>query len=215
MSQYILVIENDGRIEPVCHEALGDTDLKIVSAPDFVTAKRKLLQAIPAIILCPLSLGGEADAGLKFCNELRGHESFADIPVLLFSEKMDEAKIRAACGSGATAGAPWPIAAAALRSRISKLVPDVVSSAAAAKLDIIQDSADDEEVQDEKNALFAMVDEDDIEEKFKIAQRVFAKVLHSIKTSNVLEFADAEDIPRILVEMTRSVCGISEPEQKK
>lgn len=47
-------------------------------------------------------------------------------------------------------------------------------------------------------------------EKLLYAQQLLAKVLHNLRTSALLDVADMEDVPRIVLQMTRTVCGIRE-----
>lgn len=44
------------------------------------------------------------------------------------------------------------------------------------------------------------------DEHFQFAQKLLAQVLHNLKTSNLLEVAEREDVPRIVAEMARKVC---------
>lgn len=48
----------------------------------------------------------------------------------------------------------------------------------------------------------------DLEKKLRIAQNLLAKVLHNLKTSDLLQIIEIEDVARVVFEMTRKVCGV-------
>ena len=45
-----------------------------------------------------------------------------------------------------------------------------------------------------------------IDDKVKRAQQILAAVLHNLKTSDLLHVVDLEDVPRVVLQMTRQVC---------
>jgi hypothetical protein len=48
------------------------------------------------------------------------------------------------------------------------------------------------------------------EEKQALAQRLLAMALHNVRTSDLLRVASIEDVPRVVSEITRKVCGQDE-----
>lgn len=49
-------------------------------------------------------------------------------------------------------------------------------------------------------------------ENLQYAQRILATVLHNLKTSDLLSVIDMDEVPKAVIEMTKSVCEISDSE---
>jgi hypothetical protein len=61
----------------------------------------------------------------------------------------------------------------------------------------------------------AEVEEEPEEDNLTYSQRILATVLHNLKTSDLLQVVEPEDVPRIVFEMTRTVCEIREEFHRK
>lgn len=218
MSSYILVIDNQNSVEPVVELALEDSGLALVRVGDGQAAKRRIVQDVPALIICNGALAGDADFGFRFCQELSGHGSFSQIPVMLLCERIDGAAIERATASGARGMIPWPIDADALRMRLAPALPQLRDQKNTARSSsgrseqgesIAKDSAVDSKKANRPSERLTRPEPEpqlpDSDSKFKLAQQLLAKVLHSLKTSNLLEVIEDDEVPSALLEITKKV----------
>lgn len=199
LGPHILVIDAQSETSRALEEALEASALRVVTVSDIVSAKRRLVQERPVLIVCAASLGGDTDAAFRFCEELHAHETYRDIPVLLVSEGLTDEAIRRAGASGAKGMMPKPLQPTALRHRLQNLLPkEIVVPPPAAAESKPRPAPPPLEPQVEAEA----------ERNFQLAQSLLAKVLHNLKTSDLLKIAEEDDVPRVVFEITRSVCGI-------
>ena len=218
MSSDILVIDNQNSVEPVVELALEDSGLALVRVNDGPAAKRRIVQDVPALIICNGALSGDADFGFRFCQELSGHGSFSQIPVMLLCERIDGAAIERATASGARGMIPWPIEAEALRMRLAPALPQLRNSAersnsarsSTGRSDpTTKDSAVESKKASRPSERLTRPEPEpqlpDSDSKFKLAQQLLAKVLHSLKTSNLLEVIEDDEVPSALLEITKKV----------
>ena len=201
----ILVVDDKASIEPIIDRAMQEQVragmLKVVGVESPVLAKRRMVAETPDLIFARVRIGMEDDAGIKFCTELKGHEALSSVPVVLVADTVTDELIRSSNEVGATGLIPWPFGVEPLRHRILALLPllETVPSASVStpkKPSTIKDSIVPASVTPE------------MESKLKSAQGLLAKVLHALKTSDLLQVVEAEDVPRVVFEMTRKVCGM-------
>jgi CheY-like chemotaxis protein len=202
---------------PVVKEALSRPDTMIQAIPDLVSARRKLVQAIPTLVICPASVPSEQEGGLRFCRELHAHPTYAEVPVILYAENLSEDSIRRAMQAGAKGILQIPFTAATLQHRVKGIVPALIASGdlPAPPYTRMPDTQtiDRRPVSPPGEAAAP----DEFAEKMRLAQTLLAKVLHNLKTSDLLRLAEREDVPRVVYEMARSVCGVTSdaPAEKK
>ena len=210
MPKQILVVDDKASIEPIIDRAMQESvragALKVVGVESPALAKRRMVAESPDLIFARVRLGMEDDAGIKFCIELKGHETLSSIPVVLVADTVTDELIRSSNEVGAKGLIPWPFGVEPLRHRILALLPmlETVPSApvsAPKKAPSAKDTSVQVSVSPE------------MESKLKIAQGLLAKVLHALKTSDLLQVVEAEDVPSVVYEMTRKVCGM-ESERK-
>lgn len=58
----------------------------------------------------------------------------------------------------------------------------------------------------------SMVFDEDFLKKINLAQRILAKVFVNLKSSSLLQIVELEDVPRVVFEITRTVCGVPSDE---
>ena len=192
---YILVVEGEEELSGAVDDALTGCAVRRVVVSDFVSAKRRMISETPGLILCVLGIAGDAEGGYGFCSGLQEHSSFAQIPVLMFSPQITDEQIRRAAAAGAKGLMPCPPPAEGLRRRLAGLVPWVFEGAAAS--------------QGEESAAVEDIPLDpEMSRKVKFVELLLAKVLHDVKSSPLLRAAKRDEIPRLVFEMARRVCGI-------
>lgn len=213
MNGYVLIIDDQNSAEPVVELALEGSSLSLVRVPDGPAAKRKIVQSVPEMILCNAGLSGDAEFGFRFCRELSSHGSFSQIPVMLLCERIEGSMIDQASASGARGMIPWPIDARALRMRLAPALPQL--KGAPPQPAPAKEEEKPEPKKERAAAPEAAVAEPalggDAEAKFKLAQQLLAKVLHNLKTSNLLEVIEEDELPAVLLEITRKVAGEARP----
>lgn len=192
----ILVVDGDRETARIVEEATSGSSVKVVPMADAALTKRRLLQERPLLVFCAVKLANDHEAGFRFCEELRAHDAYRDIPVFLFSEELSDEAIRRASTCGARGLMPKPLQASTLRVRLQPYLPKNPSTPA------MQQKPERPE---SPPVLFV---DDELSKKFHLAQTLLAKVLHNLKTSDLLKVAEEEDVPRVVFEITRSVCGI-------
>ncbi len=199
MQVFVLVIEEDQAIAELCKGVLRGQGVKVVAVKDVVSAKRVLIQSIPSIIIASLNLGEDAEAGFRLCEELQGRSDFAEIPILLVCEELQAGYSERARELGAEGLLSWPLTEGDFRSALGSHF----SLGAQAEFDIEFEVESEDEEQPKSVSPPAVAPD----EKLATAQKLLAQVLHALKTSDLLSVAEIEDVPRIVFEMTRSVCG--------
>ena len=236
MTVSILVIDDTTQIREALVGVLSGLDVKLRKVDDFASAKRKLIQSAPDLIVSALTIGQDTAGGYQFCKDLQGHSELCKIPVLLIGENQPSAdEVKEAQNFGAKDLLPWPISRSSLRDTIRPLlsqldwgveIEDEISVEApkpppAAKPAAAAGSAPLAKAARPANVVVTggppgMESEFDEEtQKLKFAQRLLAQVLHNLKSSNLLGVAELEDVPRILCGITRTVCGVSEEEMER
>lgn len=219
MENYLLVVDDRNEIEALVHLALAETKFRILAVQDVLSAKRKLVAMKPQALLCRLVLGDDNLAGAKLCAELRAHEAFSDLPVVLF---VDATQGEAVALEHAIA-VPWPINEKDLQSRLALILPGIKapppqndSPELLPHLAFAGGAETAASAQPAPKARVPVSPDSELDVKVKVAQRLLAQVLHDLKTSDLLLVADEEDIPRMVFEMCRTVCGFSsEPLEEK
>lgn len=205
MSGYILVIDDQERILQVVEDATRGASVHAVLCTGFVAAKRRLIQSPPNLIISATELKTDpSNGGYKFCHELKQHGELSRIPILLISDALTADSIRLARENGANGLIAWPITVELLRGRIAPLIPELVETTrpvAPQPLVPTQPPQPSEGVETST--------------KLQLAQRLLAQVLHNLRTSDLLQIVDLDDVPRVVTEITRKVCGISDSEGSK
>jgi DNA-binding response OmpR family regulator len=206
VDKFLLLVDDQGRIEPVLERALKGSDVSVRAFLDIATAKRSLIEATPMLIVTSSSFQTDPDGGFRFAKEVSAHSELSKIPLLLLSEDLSEDVIRRASESGAKALVPWPVSVESLKKRIAAFFPQEQP------LSLPADSAASPQQQQEQTpSEKAAPLQASSEEKVRRAQHLLAQVLHNLKTSALLEVIDIEDVPRVVSEITRAVCGVAAP----
>jgi DNA-binding response OmpR family regulator len=212
VSGFILAVDDKKRLKEVIEEALPGYDVKVVQVADAASAKRTLIQAVPCVIICFVSLGEDSQAGLRLCQDLRAHAELSKVPLMLASEELSPELLQASSESGASGLLAWPTSVEMLERRISAILPPDLRPKQGEKEKLREtdkkQAVATKPAPQQQPSLSSKTDEDE-QQKLTLAQQLLAKVLHGLKTSDLLSVADIEDVPRIVFEMTRSVCGIS------
>lgn len=207
MPNYLLIVDDTGSLQLPVERLTAKLISKVVTVPSVAAAKRKLIQEVPLLVICNMELNNEAEAGLKFAAELNSHPVLAEIPVLLTAENLVAGLLEKARSAGAKAVLQWPGELHVLQEKLAEYVPGLLpppaKQAAAAASSAV--SAGDKVVPGVAGAA-KPPPAPELEEKIKRAQTLLARVLHSVKTSDLLTVAELEDIPNIVLEMTRSIC---------
>jgi CheY-like chemotaxis protein len=192
--QLVLVVDSDldmrPAVEAVC-SSLGSLEVDEVDNPG--EAKRHLVARMPSLMISAVEFGTDHDSGYRLCAEIRSHPRFEALPVLLLGKDQSFPQRVSFVPDQKTAFLGWPLPLSQLRDAVVSLVPSAAPvgrpvKVAAAKSDA--DSSDDA--------------------KIRKAQQLLALVLHNLKTSDLLRLSDIEDVPQVVFEITRSVCGIRE-----
>lgn len=222
-----------GTLEPM----ISGSSVKMVRAKDVPSAKRKLIEAEPKVILIFTKIGTDEEAGYKFCKELQSHPTLSQVPVLLFSEELTDTVLRMGSESGAKGIAPWPLSAESLMRRLTTLLPELAEVSEASKekpaakpstsgsSDSLQTAKSPAKAAaapvppSRKNAPTQIIQApkqlSDFDQKLQIAQQILARVLYDLKTSHLLQVVDMEDVPGVVAELTRSACNAGTPEKEK
>ena len=213
MDGFVLLIDDLGRVEAVLERALGGTGLKVESFTDPGPAKRRLIESAPLLIVSRADFQNHPEGGFRLAAEVSSHEQLASIPFVIIADQLSEDVIRRAAESGAKSLIPWPVTVDSLKNRLRPYLGE--------SLPVVEEKKEPEfpspgggtsALRQEKAAELAP--SGGAEQKIHMAQQLLAKVLHNLKTSALLEVVDLEDVPRVVMEITRSVCGSKVPEQK-
>ena len=229
LSPFILVIDDTTEVAAVVEAAVQGRIGSVVSVLDLGSAKRKLITSEPVLILCRVLLGSDEEAGYRFARELQGHPDLSRVPLILIANEVTESVIRKATEVGAKTLVPWPVSPESLSYRIFPLIgehaapleaasssgaPSVKPVPAAPTAPVAKPAAPSLRQQPSQSQTVphsappaAMPVQS---EKLNYAQQLLAKVLHNLRTSALLDIADMDDVPRIVMEMTRTVCGVKD-----
>lgn len=238
MSAFILVIDDTTEIAPVVEAAVQGRFSNVVSVLDLGSAKRKLIASEPVLIICRVLLGSDEEAGYRFARELQGHPDLSRVPLILVANEVTEAVIRAATEVGAKTLVPWPVSPESLGYRIFPLIGEHAGAPDGAAKSAAKSSAEPAPTPPPRAAATPPATASPAQraqsvptpqpvtptagvaagapltppqsEKLNYAQQLLAKVLHNLRTSALLDVADMDDVPRIVMEMTRTVCGIKD-----
>ena len=202
MENLVLLVEDQNRIEPVLQKLFKGSSVRLVTHSDLLSAKRSLLQETPQLVIAVVALQKDTMAGFRFARELSGHEQFSQIPLVLIADELSEDVIREATTVGAKALIPWPVGVESLRNRFKAYLPGLAGEAEKIAPAQISAPTRAEKIKHEAPAASSSA------EKIHLAQQLLAKVLHNLKTSDLLEVVDLEDVPRVVSEITRSLCGV-------
>ena len=221
MAGIVLVIDDKDRLSEVVQEALDGLDAKLELVTAIPAAKRFVVSKQPGVVISNVLLGENEVAGFDFCREMRDHTLFADLPVILVGESLTEEVIRDATESGAPGLVGWPVAASTLRKRLVHFLEEQQTSSGSFEVEVevsLPTQTAKPAAAPPKPAAPAMPaapvaeagsdvgQETTIDDKIKEAQRLLAMVLHNLKTSNLLEVIELEDVAGIVLQMTRSIC---------
>lgn len=217
MGRHILLVDSTGNLDKVLRQAVAGVDLGLFAVQEIAEAKRSLILHEPHLIVLTDSIGGNSEAGYVFCKELQSHSTLSKVPVLICVKDLTEDCIRKASDSGAKAIVPIG-AGDLLRKRIEQLLPGLFGEKATSsqlpKAENKQPPAAGDAKSVAKNtaasqdhAGVAGSNEEGFEAKLKLSQNILAKVLHNLKTSHLLQVVELDDVPRVIVEITRSVCA--------
>lgn len=197
MSSRILVVDDALGIEETVKSVTADSDIRVTGVSDLASARLRLIQARPNLVLCRLKFPQDAEGGLRFCKDLLSHATLSALPVILVEEEITDELIQRASACGAKGLVGWPISEEALRHRLMSLFPELerkpINKADSATPQV---------------PLEASSEQNDFAVKLQYAQSLLAKVLHNLKTSDLLAVVEREDVPRVVYEITRSICGI-------
>ena len=174
MAGLVLVIDDKERLGAVVEEALNGIDAALQIVDKIPAAKQFLVQERPGVVISNVLLNGNDSAGFEFCREMRDHTAFADLPVILVGEALDEEVIRAATESGAHGLVGWPVAASTLRKRLEQFLNE------SAVRESVKDSSAPSAAKSAA-AQAPLPPEATVEDKLKKAQHLLAMVLHSLK----------------------------------
>ena len=195
MSGFLLVVDDQDRVQPIVEAAIGKARASVVGVKDYVQAKRRMVQGVPDLVLGMVSTGGNPKSGLAFCKEMQEHARFREVPVILITNNLTEDVIRGASESGAKGLLSWPVSVSILKNRIVALVPELDKTAAVPSKSVTAPRA------------MAKTQAAAADPKLQLAQHLLAKVLHNLKTSALLDIVELEEVPRVVAEITRSVCA--------
>ena len=193
MSDYILIVDDSNTIKARLDSFLKNTTVSIAAFSDVISAKRRLLQSMPAIILSVVKVGDDDRAGFKFAKDLRDHSEFAKLPVILICDVLSEELLKLAKEVGIKALFANDVEDAELIRAIGLLVPALSVNGQRALEEV--PSAEREDV---------LVNGDN----FAFAQNLLTRSLHTIKTSGLLEVIDRNGVATVVSSVTAAVCNI-------
>ena len=209
---FIIVIDDSDNLSDPVQECVDSSGLEVVLFEDVGEAKKSLMEDIPRLILCKSQIADDERAGLKLCSDLRDHDNFASIPVLLFVEEVKEDIIKGAQHFGARGVFSIPVIVAELSSVLAQLLPGVVKPLDGEATSPVEEEEEDEEEWDDEEEEDGLEfgDSEDMSDNLTYAQHILSTVLNNLKTSDLIHIVEPEDVPRIVFEMARTVCDIKE-----
>lgn len=97
--ELILVVEDDPDIREFLHDSLRCEGYRVLMADSAEEASKALQSAMPDMMLLDIMLPGED--GITFCRNLRSSREYGQIPVIVVSARLENAKIVSALEIGA------------------------------------------------------------------------------------------------------------------
>lgn len=213
---FFLVIDATGEVAQVVERAVIGAGVSVFAVTNIAAAKRKLIEAAPLMLVSRVTFSDDVDGGYRLGHELKSHEVLSSIPLVLVDTDISEETLRKATECGAKALVPWPVSAESLAIRIGALLPglklDEVAAAVVVKAPEAPEPSPAVRPSTGMPSGQAAVAARTVvqSEKLQLAQQLLARVLHSLRTSDLLEVADLEDVPAIVFQMTRTVCGMKD-----
>lgn len=122
MGKLILVVDDKQRLETVAKVAADRLGASVHAVAKVVLAKQFMIQKAPDLILVDAVIADDPMAGFKFCKELRGHSTFAQIPVVVIAESLLDTVIEEARNVSAQGVLAWPVLPDPLIKRIQPLL---------------------------------------------------------------------------------------------
>jgi response regulator RpfG family c-di-GMP phosphodiesterase len=192
----IVIIDPEVKLLGAVNRVLANYDVRYLHFEDILPARRKIISDPPALIISKVNFPTGDSAGTNFCKELTSHPTLQKVPVLLVTElpvtgELSEEQLRSAHEAGAKGLIKQIIPDDQLLHRILGLLPTL------------------------KNTETTNIENNPNQDKLNYVQQLLAKVLHNLKTSDLMTIAEYEDVPRIVLEMTRSVCDINKGDVTK
>jgi DNA-binding response OmpR family regulator len=120
MAKKILVIEDDPAISRLVDYTLRHEGYEVVTAVNGLEGIRKAHQETPDLVILDVMLPGMD--GFEICHQLRSKPDTAQLPILMFSAKAQEADKKTGLKVGADDYLPKPTAPAEIVSRVAKLL---------------------------------------------------------------------------------------------
>ena len=183
---FFIVIDGGGEIAPIVERAVASAGVSVVSVASVAAAKRKLVEAAPLMLISRASFVDDIDGGYRLGRELQSHASLSTIPLVLVDADLNEESLRKATESGAKALIPWPVSAESLAIRLAALLPSVqfgeVAATPTKPVEAPPVAAAAVTAGQAAVAARPVVQS----EKLQLAQQLLARVLHSLRTSDLL-----------------------------
>jgi two-component system phosphate regulon response regulator PhoB len=89
MTRAVLIVEDEPAIRELLAVTINDAGYQPWEAPDAETARTRLKEALPALILLDWMLPGQS--GLSLARELRADARTKDLPIIMVTARADEA----------------------------------------------------------------------------------------------------------------------------
>ena len=219
----LLLVDDRTKVSELLDAALGEIEIAFSSVPSIAKAKQSLVSKTPSLLVSNTKIENDETAGFRLCKDLRSHPMFESLPVLLFSAGVTQIGIQEASNCGASGLLDLTSPPERVRKRILRILgihdpreavaesvqqPAVVASQAAAapqRAPATSQPASRESAVSQEDS----EQEASLADKLKKAQHLLALVLHNLKTSNLLEVVDLEDVNGVVLQMARTVCGES------
>ncbi|MCC6933830.1 MAG: response regulator [Deltaproteobacteria bacterium] len=189
MGDYILLVDSQEGVKAELNQVIASSSVRIMITTDVASAKRKMFQAVPAIIISAVVVENQDDAGFRFCGDLRQHSEFARIPVILIGEEINEQSLQLAKEAGAKAYYSRQVKANDLYKVICAVAPQVGEQL---KFSPNTDETTEVEPAAAKNSEYLRI--------------LLAKILRNVNSSGILDFCTEKQVPALLMDMTRLVC---------
>ncbi len=200
----ILIIEGEQGLRAAIDAALSGLDYEVTEVDSIDGARRSLMQGLPDLVCSRVSVSGDEAAGFEFCGDLQSHPELSQVPVVLIGDELNEEQLSKASENGATGFLSWPVSEVILRNRVRAIIPDLKEASGKPKASPAK----------AKPASAPAGASPEVDEKFQLVQDLLAQLLHNLKTSALLDVVETEDVPQVVYEMCRKVCGISEAAAK-
>jgi two-component system, OmpR family, phosphate regulon response regulator PhoB len=89
MTSAVLVVEDEPAIRELLAVTLADAGYEVGEAPDAETARARLKEGLPALVLLDWMLPGQS--GLSLAKELRADARTKELPIIMVTARTDEA----------------------------------------------------------------------------------------------------------------------------